>query len=56
VLDEAAIRDFLKTQLASYKVPRRLLFFDEAEIAKTGSDKVKADALVQRAVERLARG
>jgi hypothetical protein len=27
VLDEAAIRDFTKEKLASYKVPRRVLFF-----------------------------
>ena len=49
VLEEGAIRDFLKSRLASYKVPRHLLFFSEEEIAKTGSDKIKADALVLRA-------
>jgi fatty-acyl-CoA synthase len=54
VLDEASIRDYLKERLASYKVPRRLLFFDESEIAKTGSDKVKADALIAQATQRLA--
>jgi fatty-acyl-CoA synthase len=54
VLDEAAIRDFLKKSLASYKVPRRVLFFKQEEIAMTGSDKVKADALVRQAVNRLA--
>jgi fatty-acyl-CoA synthase len=55
-LEETLIRDFLKARLASYKVPRRLLFFEEQEIAMTGSDKVKADALVRRATEKLARG
>jgi acyl-CoA synthetase (AMP-forming)/AMP-acid ligase II len=55
-LEETLIRDFLKERLASYKVPRRLLFFEEQEIAMTGSDKVKADALVRRATEKLARG
>jgi fatty-acyl-CoA synthase len=55
-LQEALIRDFLVAQLASYKVPRHLLFFDEQEIAMTGSDKVRADALVRRAAEKLARG
>lgn len=54
VLDEAVIRDFLKSRLASYKVPRRLLFFEQEEIAMTGSEKVKADALVRQAAARLA--
>jgi fatty-acyl-CoA synthase len=53
-LEESVIRDFLKTHLASYKVPRRLLFFVEQDIAMTGSDKVKADALVRIAAGRLA--
>jgi fatty-acyl-CoA synthase len=56
VLEEAAIREFLKAHLASYKVPRHLLFFSEAEIERTGSDKIKAAALVSQAAARLARG
>jgi len=52
-LEETVIRDFLKTHLASYKVPRRLLFFLEQDIAMTGTDKVKADALVRIAAQRL---
>ena len=54
VLEETVIRDFLKARLASYKVPRRLLFFKPEEISMTGSEKVKADALVRQAVARLA--
>ena len=54
LLNEPVIREFLRTHLASYKVPRRLLFFLEQDIAMTGSDKVKADALVRIAAERLA--
>jgi acyl-CoA synthetase (AMP-forming)/AMP-acid ligase II len=54
VLEEKVIRDFLKAQLASYKVPRRLLFFEPEEIAMTGSDKVKADALVRQVVRKIA--
>jgi fatty-acyl-CoA synthase len=53
-IEEGALRDFLKTRLASYKVPRHLLFFSEEEIAKTGSDKIKADALVLQATRKLA--
>jgi fatty-acyl-CoA synthase len=53
-LDESVVRDFLRARLASYKIPRRLLFFRQEEVPMTGSDKVKADTLVQRAVARLA--
>lgn len=52
-LKEAAIREYLKQRLASYKVPRRVLFLREDELSMTGSDKVKATALVQRAAEKL---
>ena len=53
VLDETAIRDFAKQRLASYKVPRRVLFLRDDELTMTGSDKVKTSALRQLAVERL---
>jgi fatty-acyl-CoA synthase len=53
VPDEAAIRKFLKEQLASYKIPRRFLFLREQELSMTGSDKVKADALIQLAIKKL---
>jgi fatty-acyl-CoA synthase len=52
-LEEKAIRNFLKERLASYKVPRRILFFRAEELSMTGSDKVKADALIQLAAIRL---
>ena len=52
-LEETAIRDFARERLASYKVPRRVLFFRDDELAMTGNDKVKAGALRQLAVERL---
>jgi acyl-CoA synthetase (AMP-forming)/AMP-acid ligase II len=54
VLAEAQVRDFLKQQLASYKVPRRVLFVDEAELALTGSNKVKSSAVRELAAKRLA--
>jgi fatty-acyl-CoA synthase len=40
-LDEAAVRAFAKERLASYKVPRRILFFAENELQMTGSAKIK---------------
>ena len=52
-VDERAVRDFLKGHLASYKVPRHVLFFREEDIQMTGSDKVKATALIELATTRL---
>jgi fatty-acyl-CoA synthase len=52
-LDEASIRDFLKERLASYKVPRRVLYFGDDELSLTGSAKIKASDLRQLASERL---
>jgi fatty-acyl-CoA synthase len=54
VLEEAAIREYLKARLASYKVPRRVLFVQEAELSLTGSAKVKLTALRALAAKRLA--
>jgi fatty-acyl-CoA synthase len=53
VIEGTAIRDFAKGRLASYKVPRQVLFFRDDELEMTGNDKVKASALRQLAVERL---
>jgi acyl-CoA synthetase (AMP-forming)/AMP-acid ligase II len=53
-LSEAEVREFLKARLASYKVPRRILFVDAAELDFTGSAKVKADAARALAAKRLA--
>jgi fatty-acyl-CoA synthase len=53
VMEEAAIRDYARQRLASYKVPRRVLFLREDELTTTGTDKVKTSALRQLAVERL---
>jgi fatty-acyl-CoA synthase len=46
----------LKQRLASYKVPRRVLFVDEADLTLTGSAKVKTSALRELAAKRLAIG
>jgi acyl-CoA synthetase (AMP-forming)/AMP-acid ligase II len=52
-LEEDAIRAFLKERLASYKVPRRVLFVTEDDLALTGSAKVKLGALRDLAARRL---
>ena len=54
VIDEAAIRDFARQSLASYKVPRRFLFFRDEELSTTGSDKVKTTDLRELVVARLS--
>ena len=53
-LDEEAIRGFVREQLASYKVPRRVLFFAEDELQLTGSAKIKTADLRKLVAERLA--
>lgn len=52
-LTEEGVRAFVKEQLASFKVPRRILFFAETELEWTGSAKVKSSELQALAVKRL---
>ncbi|GGL19065.1 class I adenylate-forming enzyme family protein [Nocardia jinanensis] len=52
-LDAGEIRDHLRAQLASYKVPREILFFTEDDLALTGSAKIKSSDLRRLAAERL---
>jgi acyl-CoA synthetase (AMP-forming)/AMP-acid ligase II len=53
-LDEDAIRGFARERLASYKVPRRVLFVTEEDLSMTGSAKVKTGELRALATKRLA--
>jgi acyl-CoA synthetase (AMP-forming)/AMP-acid ligase II len=55
-LDERAIRAFAARSLSSYKVPRRVIFLAESEVALTGSNKVKTAALRELVARRLAAG
>jgi acyl-CoA synthetase (AMP-forming)/AMP-acid ligase II len=52
-LNEARVRDYAKETLASYKVPRRVLFFREDELALTGSNKIKAADLRKIAAAKM---
>jgi acyl-CoA synthetase (AMP-forming)/AMP-acid ligase II len=52
-LDEAQVRAFAREKLASYKTPRRVLFFAEADLQLTGSNKVKTSDLRALAAKRL---
>ncbi len=53
VLDGGEIREFARRKLASYKVPRRVLFFRESDFATTGSNKIKSSDLRKLAAARL---
>ena len=44
-LDEEGVRSFVKKKLASYKVPRRVLFFSEGDLTLTGTAKIKTAEL-----------
>jgi len=55
-IDESSVRAFLSKRLSSYKVPRRVLFFQESEVTLTGSNKVKLGPLRELAARRLADG
>jgi acyl-CoA synthetase (AMP-forming)/AMP-acid ligase II len=52
-LAEADIRGFLKERLASYKVPRRVLFLRVDEFPLTANGKVKSPELRQLAAQHL---
>ena len=54
ILDSEQLLAFLRQRLASYKVPRHLLFFSEDEVAVTGNAKIKAGELRELAAKRLA--
>ncbi|MBM4384191.1 MAG: acyl--CoA ligase [Deltaproteobacteria bacterium] len=53
-LDLAALREFLRPQLAAYKQPRLVLAFDARDVALTGSQKIATAQLRERVLERLA--
>ena len=42
-----------KAEIASFKVPRRVLFFTDADYAITGSEKVKSSVVRELAAKRL---
>jgi fatty-acyl-CoA synthase len=53
---EEEIKAFLKERVASYKVPKHVLFFDEAEVPMTaGGTKVRDEGLVEKILEKLGR-
>jgi fatty-acyl-CoA synthase len=53
-LTEDAVREFLRGSLSAYKVPRRVLFFSDDELPKTGSDKFDVNAVRAIATDALS--
>ncbi|WP_396883148.1 AMP-binding enzyme [Mycobacterium sp. SMC-4] len=54
-MDPEEIRRYLRGRLASYKVPRHVLFFEDADITLTGSDKIKSSDLRDLAMVRMSK-
>jgi acyl-CoA synthetase (AMP-forming)/AMP-acid ligase II len=44
---------YLRDHLASYKVPKRILLFDEAQLPFTSTDKVRIDRVRELVIDRL---
>ena len=51
--DEDEIRAFVRSKLAAYKVPKRVLFFRESELSYTSNQKVQVAPLKEAALRRL---
>jgi fatty-acyl-CoA synthase len=56
VIDEGELIAFLKRDLASFKLPRRVLMFTDEDFAVTGSGKAKASDIREKAAARLKEG
>jgi fatty-acyl-CoA synthase len=54
-LEESAIKAFVKQRLASFKVPRIILFLTEGDLAVTGSEKIKVSELREIVLKRLGK-
>lgn len=53
-IGEDDVRRFLRRRLASYKIPRHVVFVSEADLSLTGNAKVRTSALRALAAQRLA--
>ena len=52
-VDEDGVRGFLRGRIASYKIPRRVVFVREADLTLTGNQKIKPEDLRALAAARL---
>jgi acyl-CoA synthetase (AMP-forming)/AMP-acid ligase II len=53
-VDEEDVRGFLRGTLASYKIPRRVIFIEESELSLTGNQKIRPEDLRALAAEKLS--
>jgi len=53
VVDAEEIRTFLTGRIASYKIPRQVLFFAADELSYTANNKIRSDQLRALAIARL---
>jgi fatty-acyl-CoA synthase len=53
-VDEDDVRAFLRGRIASYKIPRRVIFVDERDLTLTGNQKIRPEDLRTLAGARLA--
>ena len=52
-IDESAIREHLRTRLAGYQIPRRILMVDNHELSFTATQKIDVTAMRRLAIERM---
>jgi len=52
-LTERELQDFLRSQLSSFKVPKRILFMAQDDLPKTPSQKIRTAAIAQRLAEEM---
>ncbi len=52
-VDETAVREFLRGRIASYKIPRRVVFVTDADLDITANAKIRSEALRTLAIDRL---
>lgn len=53
-VDEDDVRAFLRGRIASYKIPRRVIFVDEEDLSLTGNQKIRPEDLRTLAGAKLA--
>ena len=52
-LKEEDILAFLRQRLAAYKLPRKILLFEESDLSFTGTQKIQSGKLIERALAQL---
>lgn len=53
-VDEENVRSFLRGRIASYKIPKRVIFFEKSDLSVTGNSKIRTEQLRALAAERLS--